>query len=102
MSTSLQITPSRMPALSAAWAWLRLNTYPFPWALSPRVDDSAAVRAMADSVRWESPGFASDLDAAAERYERETERGAPVLREQAASLQLARRQSASGSSPQSP
>jgi hypothetical protein len=37
--------------------------------LPPGAADAARVRALADSVRWESPGFASDLYAAAARHD---------------------------------
>jgi hypothetical protein len=52
----------------------------FASSTSSRQDDAVAVRALADSVRHSDPSFASDLYAAAARYEAERDAQADARR----------------------
>jgi hypothetical protein len=63
----------RHALLLAAGAMFRKPTDRWEVARREAADDAAAVRALAHSHRKSDPGFASDLYAAADRYEREHE-----------------------------
>jgi hypothetical protein len=76
MST-MMATLAPSGALFQRWrqAW-RASTQRHDAALHEEGGDAAKVRALADSYRESDPGFASDLYAAADRYERECEAAA--------------------------
>jgi hypothetical protein len=74
MTTIMTLAPSASHYLLTRWrqAWHAATRKP---QATPRsaAEDAAAVRALADTYRQSDPGFASDLYAAADRHERETD-----------------------------
>jgi len=66
----------RHALLLATGTWFRNPTDRCQAARREGADDAAAVRALAYTYRNSDPGFASDLYAAADRYEREHEAAA--------------------------
>jgi hypothetical protein len=82
MSTTHIAATLPQAAAALQWLWLRTSAWR-PWLAvaglcTPAADtpqeaaarEAAPVRALADQYRRSDPGFASDLYAAADRYER--------------------------------
>ncbi len=71
MTNIMTLAPSATQFVLERWrqAWSALTTKA---EAAPRsvADELASVRALAESYRHSDPGFASDLDAAANRHER--------------------------------
>jgi hypothetical protein len=66
--------------IAAAVGGLHAFARLFASSKASQQDDAVAVRALADSVRHSDPSFASDLYAAAARYEAERDAKADALR----------------------